>query len=1117
MLQLIISRSGFGKTEYVFSSIKKLCEKNEKNMLLITPEQFSFIAEKRLLSLLGESMVRNVESTSFTGLVSNVFKKHGGNDLPVLSKGAKAVKMKEAIEMVQNSLTLFDRKKLSVSFIDSVIRIYDELKSCRVTCEDIIAVSENTEKELLSRKLHDIELIISAYDALIENEYYDPANELTRLYEKLLVLDYFKDRTVYIDGFSGFAAQEYKIIEVILRQAKALYITFCTDSESSPDGYDLFSYVNRNIRILYDETKKAGVKILNPIELKTPYRFKNEELKTAEDRTFAIKKEEYGNKPENISLYCAKNISDECDRTAFEISRLLRNGYKAREITVICRDMDKYERELGYSFAKYNIPYFQDERQSISSQPLVMLVNFLLRAVIYSYRSEDIFSLLKTGLTELDGYSVNELENYVFLWNISGVEWKEEFTKSTEGFVEEMKDYDIARLKSVNDSRKYITDVLKKFQAQTKNATVEEICRAIYNAVKFVSADKKLRELARALENEGKSALSREQGRIWDMLMDILEKLVTVAGAKTVSLPEFYKLFTLMLSNEDLGSIPLGLDNVQLGSADRIRCDNPRAVFIVGANEGEFPKSNVSSGIFTESERIELQENDFKLYSYGEILNAQERYFAYMALSAASEKLYVSYLNAGDGVAESSIVTSLRKVFPKLVTGFASSEFTAERLESRDNAFEILASSYNENNTFISSLKEYFKGEEEYASRLEAVRLINTNSELGLSKSFATELFGKNLSLSATKVEEYYKCPFRYFCNYGLRAKPRKRAKLDPMSTGTVVHYVLENVLKEKGTQRLRTLSDSEIGELVNKYLSEYLNTKMGDAEKFTPRFKYQFMRLSKMLVFVVIRLRDEFIHSDFDAKAFELKIGNDADAEVKSRTLNLPDGGTVEIHGKVDRLDIYEENGEKFIRVVDYKSKNKSFKLSDVMYGLNLQMLIYLFTVSESESEYAGISSGVLYMHSTRDVFAFPRNPSEDELSEKERKELKMKGIVLNDDGYNIAGHMERELKGEYIPVTYNSDKDKYSGNLITLEQLGMVAEKIDRLIVEMADSLQNGKITQYPVNGKDYDDTCDYCDYSDICKNRKSIECREIKSLKNNEVFKLLKEEQDDDEKVD
>lgn len=1116
MLKLVLGRAGYGKTNYVFTSIKKLIEDGEENILLITPEQFSFYAERRLLTELGEENINKVESSSFSRLSNDITKRYGGEYLPTLSNGAKAVKMKEAIETVQELLELFDKKKLNVSFIDSIVKIYDEMKSCRVSSDDLLKVSDNTQHEILKRKLHDVALIFTAYDSLIENEFYDSADELTRLYEKLLSLTYFKDRTVFIDGFNGFVAQEYKVLEVILQQAKCVYITFCTDSFNDNDydknKYDLFSYVNNNIRILYDVAKDVGVQVAEPIKLSIPYRFNNDELKKLEKFAFSNKKETEETVPENVSFFAAKSINDECDRVSLEISRLLRQGYKAKDITVICRDLDKYERELAYSFDKFNIPYFADERQSINSQPLIMLVNFLLRVVIYSYRNEDIISLIKTGLINLDDTKISELENYAYIWNINGSAWKKEFTNSTKGFTDSIDKYDAQKLESINKSREYVVGILNSFAKKTKNATVEDICKAIYTAIIAFSADKKLTSYAKSLEENGKSALANEQGRIWDMLMDVLDKLVLVSGDKNVSLKDFYKLFHLMISNEDLGSIPMGLDNVQFGSADRIRCDNPRAVFVIGANEGEFPKSIVSAGLFTESDRMELIQNKFKLYSYGETLNSQERYFAYMAVCAASDKVFVSYIKSGDNPLPGSIISGIKGIFKNIPELHSVKEKSLEDIESRANAFEILSASYSENNELIKSLDEYFQSDDDYKSKLNALKSVVEDKDMSFDDSnTATELYGKDLRLSASKIDNFYSCAFRYFLSQGLNASVRKKVKLDALKTGTVVHYVLQQIISETGSEAFKTLDNTEIKELVKKHLEVYLTTKMGDTAEFSARFEYQFRRLANMIYFVVIRLRDEFAQSDFNAVAFELYIG-DGEKGVPAKEITLPDGGKITITGSVDRVDTYEENGVKYLRVVDYKSKNMEFNLTNVLYGLNLQMLLYLFTVAESNSEYAGITGGVLYMNSSRKVYNVEAESDLEKINTKTNDAFKMNGIILEDDEHKLAEHMEHNLNGVYIPVEKDKKhNDILIGNMVTLEQLGRISRKIDERIVNMGLSLHNGYIIQNPIEGNGYNNSCEYCDFKDICKNRTDIEVKKLQSLENEEVIRIIEEEQD------
>ncbi|MDE6110427.1 MAG: PD-(D/E)XK nuclease family protein, partial [Eubacterium sp.] len=362
--------------------------------------------------------------------------------------------------------------------------------------------------------------------------------------------------------------------------------------------------------------------------------------------------------------------------------------------------------------------------------------------------------------------------------------------------------------------------------------------------------------------------------------------------------------------------------------------------------------------------------------------------------------------------------------------------------------------------------------------------------------------------LSASRLEDFFNCRFRYFCKFGLMAKPRQKAEMDAMRTGTVIHYVLEKLIGEVGSDKLSEMEENEIQFVVDKYLRNYFRNEMAGSDGFSARFTYQFLRLSKMLYSVVLRLAAEFSQSEFQAKAFELNI--DKDGDVKPTVISLENGGTVQIRGEVDRVDIFEENGNRYVRVVDYKSGNKAFSLSDILYGLNLQMFVYLFTLcNDKSSEFSGIPAGVLYMHAARSVLSSERNISDDKLTSAENGEFKMKGLVLYDENHDILASMEKDLAGKYIPVRFTKTKG-LKGCFASLEELGRIGKKVENLIAEMGNLLQSGNIEQNPINGKSHDKTCEYCDYASVCANRRIIENRETEELSDEEVLeRLLKEE--------
>lgn len=1113
MLKMIFGRSGYGKTEYVFNSIKTLVGEGKKDILLLTPEQYSLVSERRLLTDLGEAGVSCVENSSFSRIADSVKRIYGSEGIPVLSKGSKAVLMMQAIEKTKDGLCLFSKKLDSAAFVGSMIKIYDEMKSCNLSAAEITELSAPIKNDTLKNKLLDISTIMSCYESIIANRFLDTSDELTRVYNKIKDKNYFAGRTVFIDGFNGFVAQEYKLLELVIKEAESVTITLCTDSFDSEDRFNLFTYVNDSAKILKKIAVKAGVDY-ETVLLDKNFRSHSDDITHLEKNLFSENSSAVNLSSDKVKIYSSKNITDECCEVSRQIRTLLRNGYRASDITVITRDLDRYRAELSSAFKKYEIPFFNDERQPIKCQPLVVFIEYLLRCVNFSLRSDDILSLAKTGLTDISDNDINQLENYVFLWNINGLKWTRPFENSTKGFVSEMDKKDKALLDKINHTRERLIVPVLSFKKAVKDANTEKICEQIYYTLIQFKADERLREYAVSLSDSNCHALALQQGAVWDMVMDILSQLPVVLGDEKIKLKDFAKLFSMIISTEDLGTLPGGIDNVQIGQADRIRTDNPKAVFILGANEGEFPQTVTGGGLLSENDRRILLENDFKLYSYGEILNLQERYFAYMACAAPSEKLFISYLgNTGKDSSPSEIVVSVKNIFSDIKEYSSDDIADIDLIETRRNAFELMSERYLVNSQFYSSLKKYFEKDERYSS----VKALAENTDTKIKDtSLATSLFNYNMYISASRLEDYYNCAFRYFCKFGLGARPRTKAEIDPMQRGTLIHYVLEKILLNYGSKKISQMEEKDIKAVVDQYVSEYFETEMGNLNDITIRFRYNYMRLSKLIYSVIIHLAKEFSECDFEAKAFELAI--DKDGLVKPEILCLDDGGTIQIRGSIDRVDTLKKDGRQYVRVVDYKSGNKLFSLSDIMYGLNLQMFIYLFSLSEDKtSDYSGIPSGVLYMHAARNVFNFDsRKDAENSIGAEESSSFKMKGIVISDYDGEIAFAMEHDLNGKHIPVKVKKNGD-LTGQLATLEELGMIHKKVNSLVTQMGMDLHMGNIQRNPVKNKNHKNTCDFCDYADVCANVKSINNRIIPDLTDNEVKEILAKEYADHATVD
>ncbi len=665
-----------------------------------------------------------------------------------------------------------------------------------------------------------------------------------------------------------------------------------------------------------------------------------------------------------------------------------------------------------------------------------------------------------------------------------------------------MGEKDKSELEIIENCRKYIVEKLKKFKESVQAENADDIGRAIYDALIDFHVDKNLISIADSLIRLHMNSLAKEQGRIWDLVMYSINQLADIEKNEKISMNEYADLLNIIISNEELGVIPQGLDNVIFATADRVRLSSIKYVFILGANEGEFPLTYVNSGLLTENDRKKLSDKDMKLYSSTDVINIQEKYFAYMAASVASDKLTVCYQGECKNAAPSTLIYSLKEIFPKIHVDKHSYLSNLDLIESRQSAFELLSEHLDNQDEFYESLKQYFINDDNYVS----IQKIAANEDFHIkNKETSVELFDKDMYLSASRVEDYFNCPFRYFCKFGLHAQPLIKAEMNSMETGTIIHYVLENFLSNFGNETLQGLSEQDIKKGVDVLLNRYLLNKMGDTKELNSRFKYKLLRLSKMLYRVVMCLKDEFAQSNFKSVGFETEIDNHGD--IKPKLIQLDDGGSVSLTGIVDRIDILEKDNDRYVRIVDYKSGTKEFELSDILYGLNLQMFVYLFTIcADKTCEYSAIPAGVLYMHAARSVYSVDSADVNESISKREKKEFKMQGLLLYDDEHQILKDMEANLEERFIPVKVKNGD--IVGSIASLGELGQISRKIDKLIKEMGENLHSGKIEQHPINGKNHDKTCEFCDYSEVCAFTKSVKVKEKKEYSREEVFDKIGE---------
>lgn len=1093
MLQLIYGGAGCGKTFYARELACSLAREKKGSVIMLVPEQFSFDTERAMLELLGAQDVRNVKIFSFTRLAEEVSRiSHQAASARRLDDCGRVAAMGAALSSLKTELEFYGGKQPSSTFIDHLLDAVKEFKLCTISPQ-MLADAALSASGTLRRKLSELALIYGAYEAIIAQTCLDPMDDLSRLWEQLGEHRFFDGATVIIDSFRGFTGQELRIISRIISQAEKCVVTICAEEGGSSSDNGLFATSLKTAESIKSLAAAQGVTIAPSVLLAKRYRFRSEALEAIEAGIFRYggTNEPFTEPTDDVVIYEADSRYSEMEFCARECRRLLREeNYRCRDIAIIARSEETYSELAFDALTMQNIPCFLDRRTDAAS---CALMQFVLAALDYACRgrqSDDILRWLKTGLVEgVELTDISEIENYCFVWNFGSREWRNPFTQNPDGFAAEISDSAAERLSRINAVRERAVGLLEEFYSSLGNASGTEMAAALYRLLDNAGAAARLGELCRRLEG----AYADEQTQLWDALMSMLDQIAAIIGERKISKEDFASYISLMINRCDIGSIPHGLDDVTFGGADRIRVTAPRAVFIVGAVDGEFPAAPAGSGVFTDDERKRLQQElQLPVAEPLEHQLLEERLMAYSTLSAASERLYITYPRCGDGdggeLIASECITEVLKCVPCARMLQPAEQLEVDLIESSDAAFE-LAARYSGTGTEAASLNEILSADSKFSARLEAVRAAADKTLPHLaSREAAEKLFGGRIWLSSSKAESYHRCRFSFFCQYGLNIKSRRRASLDSLQFGTVAHYVLENIFASLGSAPFSSLTEDakSLEERIAAMLEEYLEKEMGGREGKSAYFLYQLEQMKYNLTALVINIAAELSSGDFRPVAFELKIAPDSD-DAKPALIELENGDAA-ITGKVDRVDCWQDNGRTYLRVIDYKTGTKEFKLSDVLEGLNMQMLIYLGELCrEGSGTYGGsIPAGILYQPSFSGTLEGSRGMSEAQAESTRTSSLKRNGLIIDgsDDAF-VCNAMEHDLGGRFIPVSTKKDgslsaaSEKY---VTTPTGYEIIGRYVRFRLAQMCGELKDGLIEPNPI--KDSFNPCDSCDYYNACR---------------------------------
>ena len=1128
-IRFIYGRAGIGKSTWCINSIAENIKKDDENkLILIVPEQYTFNTENRILKSIGESALLRTQVLSFKKMAHEVFEECGGRVKEIIKESGRNMLIHKVLNEKIESLEYFRKISREQGFYEIVSDVISEFKKYNVEVDSLRNIEESIQESDLYNKIRELSIIYEAFNEEMNEGYIDGDDELTLLGKKLLENDIYTNSEVWIDEFSTFTPQQLEIIRLLARRCKRVNITLCMDNRDNSNGNqditDVFNTIknteNKILKIMKENNISYDKPInLNMINVNEGYnRFKNApELEHIEKYFFTYPFNSFNRKCENVKLYKANNIYDEIERVAKSITALIRSGkYRYKDISVVCRNIDDYEKITSVIFKDYEIPYFLDKKLELLNNPLIILITSAFEILFKDWSYESVFKYLKTGLTGIENSYIDILENFVLEYGVKGYKWtvKEIISESWFNNNEELSEEKIFISEIMDEVRRPLLVFHNKIRGKHK---VSHICKAIYEFLIDIHAFERINEWIEKFDEIGLEDKVKEYSQVEESVIDILDQAVDVMGDKDLDSYDFFKILNSGFNNEEIGVIPVALDQVNIGDVARIKGRDVKVLYIVGVNDGILPASKKEEGILSDNDRNILSDIGIELASNTRNKVFEEQFLLYTVLTISSDFLMISYPMAdfeGKSLRPSIVISRIKKILPKLVE--ESDLYDLSSYKDKLNKVISPIPTFNElilamrKNCDEENVEEYwrevykwYKDSPEYENKVKNIfkGLDYSNLKNHVNKNNLRELYANEdgkLMFSVSRLEKYAECPFSYFVQYGLKAKNRKIYEFTPPDLGSFVHDILDlftNRVKKEGIL-WSELNNERCKDIVSNLIDIRLSEQTNSILNSSKRFKYLSQRFKRVISKSVTVMAEQIGKGEFEVFKTEFDFGNYKTGEAVM--LNLQDDEKVYLQGRIDRIDTLDLDGQTYIRIIDYKTGAKKFDLNELYYGLQMQLLVYLDAIIKNSKyilEKQVIPGAVLYFKVDDPIIKSKKEMTTEEVETEVLEELKLKGLVLKDA--KVVKAMDRDIEGYslVIPAAFKKDGDfKSTSDVVTEEEFTLLREYVNRKMISLCEDMLCGDIKIEPTKqaNRSY---CEYCDFSSICQFDTSIKDNKYK----------------------
>ncbi|MDP5273080.1 helicase-exonuclease AddAB subunit AddB [Chengkuizengella axinellae] len=1168
-VQFVIGRAGTGKSQFCINEISQELNENPigNPLIMLVPEQVSFQMEHAIVTAPGLSGMMRSQVLSFRRLAFQIMQEAGGTTLSPIDDTGKKLLLYKLLKEEKNNLKCFHQSANQIGFLDELNDLFNEFKRYCLTSSNIEKYLHKFRDQLqhedqtFEDKLHDIHLLYQQYEHVFNAQYIDAEDYLELLAIQIKDSEYMKQAEVWIDGFHGFTPLEYKILGQILQTAKKVKLTLTVDQEYQEQDQinelQLFHPTAKTMIELHKLIKEYGIEQEKTIILNDTERFKNNapiaHLEQHYESGLKWKGENINN---HIAICSAVHRRAEIEGAAREMIRLVREqGYRWRDFGVLIRNMEDYQDLISTIFSDYEIPYFIDQKREIMNHPLVEFIRSALEIVNFYWKYESVFRCIKTGFfqpiiqsdeNELPFYTFDELENYVLSFGIQGSKWTDKTpwkfkVKSLED--EEQltnKKEEAIYFTRLNQTRDLVVQPMLQFQKQIDQAkNIQEKVSALFELLESMNIYERLEQWSIESLEQGDVEQSKIHLQIWGNLMDVFDQLVEVIGEEEISNELFAELLNTGLGEIKMGLVPPSLDQVLIGNMERTRSSSIKYSFLLGVNDGVLPKKMNEDGMLTEHEREFLLETGIELAPNSRKKLMEEQFIIYTSLTISSEKLWVSYPIAdeeGKTLIPSEVIYKIKRMFPELETNIIAADPSGlTELEQIASFFEhpervlsylIVQLQQLKNGHEISDVwhkvYQWFYSQDTWRGKLEKLcyGVFFSNQEPPLSPETGMKIYGDKLYSSVSRMEKFISCPYAHFVSYGLRLKERKIYRLEAPDIGQLFHAALK-LISEQLLESKMQWSDLSKDDCIKRaeQTVEQLSPKLQSEILFSSkRYLYITKKLTNIISRAALILSEHAKRSEFEPVGFEVDFG--MNGTLPPLKLQLAQGIEMEVKGRIDRVDRANSEDGTLLRVIDYKSSEKALNLSEVFYGLSLQMLTYLDVIITHSEKWLGeqaMPAGVLYFHVQNPMLNLSNQLTPEQAAEQIFRRFKMKGLLLANE--NIVKKMDIQLDSGHsnvIPVAIKSKGGFYkTSSVVEEEQWEQLRGYTRQMMVNVGSEIMNGNvdIKPYRMSKKT---ACTFCEYKSICQFNTLYEendYRDLQSKSNEEVLATMNQSEESD----